>query len=195
MALTTSNSFAPRLGSMRSQPVWMASLCPCVRSLGQVTCHLKRTRTSPPRSRCGDCRVLRSLRRCLATSMDSHAFRPGPPSATTTQAEGNWTDIRCELCEQVRGDGSQRCKLGGSAEFTIQAKLRGSLSCSILSFVYCDWNLLWHGWTMQAMDEFGNLCGEGGARSGLQMKMPMKSCKRQSEVRLRRPCKRTCAPA
>eukprot|EP00439_Symbiodinium_sp_Y106_P063230 s2120_g9.t1 len=39
----------------------------------------------------------------------------------------------------VRGDGSQRCKLGGSAEFTIQA-----------------------------MDEFGNLCGEGGARFGVR---------------------------
>ncbi|CAE7485433.1 abpC [Symbiodinium natans] len=49
---------------------------------------------------------------------------PGPPSATTTQ---------------VRGDGSQRCTLGGSAEFTIQA-----------------------------MDEFGNLCGEGGARFGVR---------------------------
>ncbi|CAJ1410157.1 unnamed protein product [Effrenium voratum] len=49
---------------------------------------------------------------------------PGPPSATTTQ---------------VRGDGVQRCTLGGSAEFNIQA-----------------------------MDEFGNLCGEGGARFGVR---------------------------
>lgn len=49
---------------------------------------------------------------------------PGPPSATTTQ---------------VRGEGVQRCTLGGSAEFTIQA-----------------------------MDEFGNLCGEGGARFGVR---------------------------
>lgn len=49
---------------------------------------------------------------------------PGSPSATTTQ---------------VRGEGVQRCTLGGSAEFTIQA-----------------------------MDEFGNLCGEGGARFGVR---------------------------
>jgi len=40
---------------------------------------------------------------------------------------------------QVLGDGAASCELGGSAEFTIQA-----------------------------MDEFGNLCGEGGARFGVR---------------------------
>lgn len=48
----------------------------------------------------------------------------GPPSAQ---------------CSRIQGDGAQKCTLGSSAEFTIQA-----------------------------MDEFGNLCTEGGARFGVR---------------------------
>mmetsp|Transcript_20407 Transcript_20407/g.36560 ORF Transcript_20407/g.36560 Transcript_20407/m.36560 type:complete len:826 (+) Transcript_20407:64-2541(+) len=50
--------------------------------------------------------------------------RPGPPGASNSQ---------------VRGEGAEKCKLGASSEFTIQA-----------------------------VDEFGNLCSEGGARFGVR---------------------------
>ncbi|CAE7673642.1 abpC [Symbiodinium pilosum] len=63
----------------------------------------------------------------VAGTMDTHGSA-GPVAVTVTPSA--WS---------VRGDGSQRCTLGGSAEFTIQA-----------------------------MDEFGNLCGEGGARFGVR---------------------------